>query len=212
MTSCFTLFPLSLFPFILISAAQRPKNFSGIRILLESGAGGRSGCCGAVRGTMTIRRTCPVVIATTTTPTIATTTTGFGVCWWVSARLQGGNTAGSARCRTGTRPLRPEPRGHLTARTMPRRSRGKYAAQAVAGNGRPSAGGVRESHGLSTRSADLQSAVAPNFIRQTLACWRERSSRKEPLPDAIRRYGRLETCATSQPSQHSAVEFVILPG
>ena len=41
-----------------------------------------------------------------------------------------------ARCRMATA-VRPVPRGHLTARPTPRRSRGKDAAQAVAGNGRP---------------------------------------------------------------------------
>jgi len=39
----------------------------------------------------------------------------------------------SARCRTGKRPVRPEPRSHLTFPATPRRSRGKDAAQAVTG-------------------------------------------------------------------------------
>ncbi len=42
--------------------------------------GGRA-CCGAVRGTTMIHGTCSRRIATTTRPTIATTTTGFVWCW-----------------------------------------------------------------------------------------------------------------------------------
>ena len=98
-----------------------------------SGAGGRSGCCGAVRGTMTILRTCPVPIATTTIPTIATTTTDFVVWWYWAVRLQGGGTGKSARCGMGAAPVQPEPRGHLNARPTPRSSRGKDAAPTVAG-------------------------------------------------------------------------------
>ena len=37
----------------------------------------------------------------------------------------------------GARPVRPVPRGCLTARSAPRRERGKDAARAVAGNGLP---------------------------------------------------------------------------
>ena len=92
-----TLYPFALFPFIL-SPGERSEpeifleNF-GLAVLrggyAEGGAGGRSACCGAVRGTTIIRRTCPVCIATTTIPIIATTTLGF-VVWWVwLARLQG---------------------------------------------------------------------------------------------------------------------------
>jgi hypothetical protein len=106
----------------------------------------RNACCGAVRGTMTIPRTCPVRIATTTTPTIATTILGFVVWWWVSARLQGGDTERWARCRMGARPVRPEPRGHLTARPTPRKSRGKTRRRPWPVTVRLRAG-ARESHG-----------------------------------------------------------------
>ena len=68
---------------------------------------------------------------------------GFRVVWLVgcSARRRQPKPQESARCRMGSRPVRPVPRGCLTRPIRAPEERGKDAARAVAGNGPPLAGG-----------------------------------------------------------------------
>ena len=76
---------LSAFPFTPSAARRRRASFLDVwrmdEISTGSGVGrdrtARIACCGAGRGTTTIRTTFVVRIATTTTPTTGTTTTGF---------------------------------------------------------------------------------------------------------------------------------------
>jgi hypothetical protein len=77
------------------------------------------GGCVAGRGTMTIRRTYRVRIATTTNPRIVITTLVFGWCVRVCplGRCLREQRDGWVRCGAGNRPAPPVPRSHLNRPT-----------------------------------------------------------------------------------------------